>query len=64
MEMNRRMIKISKTEKDYLLSNGCEWYDDIHASTTRRHYYATASPKVQRLLDDYKKKTTVSRTEG
>ena len=57
------MIKISKTEKDYLLSKGCNWYDDIHASTTRRHYYATASPKVQTLLDEYKKNTTISRFE-
>lgn len=57
------MIKISKNEKDYLLSNGCKWYSDIHASTTRRHYYATASPRVKRLLSDYKNKTTVSRTE-
>lgn len=57
------MIKISKTEKDYLLSKGCNWYDDIHASTTRRHYYATASPKVKTLLDEYKKNTTISRFE-
>lgn len=51
------MIKISKNEKDYLLSNGCKWHIDIHASTTRRHYYATESPKVKKLLNRYKEQT-------
>lgn len=49
------MIKITKNEKDYLLSKGCEWHEDITASTTRRHYYAIASQKVRQLLDEYRK---------
>ena len=53
------MIKISKNEKDYLLSKGCKWHSDIHASTTRRHYYATESPRVKKLLNSYKEQTTV-----
>ena len=53
------MIKISKNEKDYLLSKGCQWFEDIHASTTRKHYYATESSKVNMLLEQYKKNTTV-----
>lgn len=53
------MIKISKNEKDYLLSKGCQWFEDIHASTTRKHYYATESSKVIKLLKQYKKDITV-----
>lgn len=53
------MIKISKNEKDYLLSKGCRWFEDVHASTTRKHYYATESLKVNMLLEQYKKNTTV-----
>lgn len=53
------MIKITKSEKDYLLSKGCRWFEDIHASTTRKHYYATESSKVIKLLKQYKKDITV-----
>lgn len=56
------MIKISKNEKDYLLSKGCKWHSDIHASTTRRHYYATENPKVNRLLNKYKEQTVTKTT--
>ena len=54
------MIEISKNEKNYLVENGCRWYEDIHASTTRRHYYATESPKVKSLLNKYKRQTAVT----
>jgi len=54
------MIKITKNEKDYLLNNGCQWYRDIHASTTRRHYYATENNRVKKLLDKYKRQVTVT----
>lgn len=54
------MIKITENEKDYLLSKGCVWHEDITASTTRRHYYAIASQKVRDLLDDYRQQIFVS----
>lgn len=54
------MIKITKDEKDYLLSQGCEWHEDITASTTRRHYYAVESRKVKGLLLEYKQTKLVS----
>lgn len=50
------MINITKNEKEYLLQKGCRWYEEIHASTTRRHYYATETPKVKRLLKEYNNK--------
>lgn len=53
------MIKINKAEKEYLLSKGCIWHDDIHASTTRKHYYATESPRVKKLLNKYYQEVTV-----
>ena len=54
------MIKISKNEKDYLLSHGCIWHEDITAPVTRRHYYAIESLKVKTLLKQYKEDTLVS----
>lgn len=47
-------------EKDYLLANSCRWVEDIHASSTRRHYYATENHKVKKLLNKYKQQTTVT----
>jgi len=54
------MIKITKDEKNYLLSQGCKWHEDITASTTRRHYYAVESFKVKDLLLKYKQNTLIS----
>ena len=54
------MIKIIKREKDYLIANGCQWFEDIHASTTRRHYYATENQKVKDILEKYKRQTVVT----
>lgn len=57
------MIKISKSEKDFLLSNGCRWHEDITAPYTRRRYYAIESRKVKKLLNKYKEMTLINTLE-
>lgn len=45
------MIKIDKSQRDYLIAHGAKYHDDIH--TTHSHhkqYYLTASPKMKELL--------------
>ena len=55
------MLKISKEERDYLERHGCCFPDDIH-KTVGKHktYYATENTKVKRLLEQYKKDTTLA----
>ena len=54
------MVKITKSEKDYLLSKGCRWHKEIMASYTRRHYYAIESQKVIDLLNQYRDSVIIS----
>jgi hypothetical protein len=53
------MIKISKNQKDFLLSRGCRWHKDITAPYTHKHYYAIESNKIKNLLKEYKNNTLV-----
>ena len=50
----RKLIKISKTQRNYLEANGCSFPEDLH-HTYGKHktYYATESPKVKALLKQY-----------
>lgn len=55
------MIKISKSEKDFLLSKGFKWHEDITTSYKRRHYYAVESREVLMLLRKYREDNVVER---
>jgi hypothetical protein len=58
-----KMIKISKNQKEYLLSRGCKWHKEIMVPYTHRHYYAIESNKVKRLLNEYKENTLINTLE-
>ena len=55
------MIKITKSEKDYLLSMGCKWHDEIMTSYKHRHYYAVESYRVLSMLRKYREDQIVKR---
>lgn len=51
------MLLIDKAEAAYLLANGCKMGDYVHISHSNKHkYYATESPKVLSLLEEFKLK--------
>ena len=49
------MIKISKKQRDYLVSKGAKYGTDIHRTGSHhsRAYYLTTSRKMIDLLSDY-----------
>lgn len=55
------MIKITKNEKNYLLSEGCKLHDEIIVSYKHRHYYAVESYKVLSMLRKYREDQIVKR---
>ncbi len=52
------MVEITKAEVKYLESKGYRWHEEIHASTTRNHYYAVEAPWVLADLRRYRKAVT------
>lgn len=52
------MIKITKLEKDYLVSQGCVYEEEIHHTVgkgRKKTYYATESRKILNMLSSYRK---------
>ena len=50
------MISITKSQKDYLEQNGCEFGEDLHTTHSHHHhYYATESGKIKTLLKNYER---------
>ena len=49
------MIKISKKQRDYLVSKGAKYGVDIHPTGSHhsRAYYLTTNRKMMELLSDY-----------
>ena len=55
------LIKITKKEKDYLLSQGFMWHKDIFATTSNnRTYYLREDKKVLNCLNTYRNECNVS----
>lgn len=52
------MVEITKAEARYLENKGYRWHEDIHATTTRKHFYAIEAPWV--LADLYKFREAVT----
>ena len=51
------MIKINENERDYLLSKGFKFGDDLHRTFSHhKHYYVTERQKVMSVLNNYRKK--------
>ena len=51
------LIKITKKERDYLVSQGCLYPDDLHSTEgkgKKKTIYATESWKVLNLLSQYR----------
>ncbi len=47
----KNLIKISKREKEVLLTKGCVFHKDIHKTYTRYpHYYLTESARNLKLI--------------
>lgn len=55
------MIKITKDEMNYLVSNGVKWGENgiSHTYTKYHHYYMTESQKNIRLLKNYRESRLV-----
>lgn len=54
------MVKITANEKDYLISKGCKWGEEVHRTfSNKKTYYLTESPRLLKMLDNYRKKTIV-----
>ena len=52
------MIRITKKERDYLVSQGCKYPDDLHSTEgkgKKKTIYATESKEVLNLLNQYRK---------
>lgn len=50
----RNMIKITKNEKDFLVSKGMKFGDMLHRTYSgHTTYYATEDPRVLKLLNNY-----------
>lgn len=56
------MIRISKTEKEYLLSKGYKWSDHIHKthSNSGITYYATEDKRLLKELKNYRQSRIIS----
>lgn len=49
------MIKISKSECEYLLETGAKWGDDLHHTYTKhKTYYMTESKRNMNKLNKYR----------
>lgn len=49
------MITVTKTEKDYLLSQGCVLGKDLHKTHTRyARYFLTETKKNKELLNSFR----------
>lgn len=56
------IVKISKSEMEYLTDNGINFGENGIVHTTarhRRHYYLTESRKCMALLNEYRNKTKI-----
>ena len=50
------MIKINKNERDYLMSKGFKFGNDIHRTYTHhKQYFVTEKPKLLNVLENYRK---------
>ena len=50
----KRMISITKKQRDYLEANGCIFGEDLHRTYgKKKSYYATENKKVKSLLRQY-----------
>ena len=46
----KKLIRLSKSEKDYLVAAGCDYHKDLHATAKGNNTYATENDKVIGLL--------------
>lgn len=51
------IIIITKKEKDYMISHGCKYHTDVFKTIgcSGGKYYLKESPKLLRILDEYRK---------
>lgn len=53
MKRGKKLIKISKDEKELLLKEGCKWHSDIHKTYSGHPtYYLTESPNNLKKLEE------------
>lgn len=50
------MLKITKNEKDYLVSKGFKFGSDLHRTVKNHTYYVTESKKCMSVLNKYREK--------
>lgn len=56
------MINITKNECKYLESKGAKWQQDLHRTYSSGHkLYVTESPRMKKLLNDYRKSIIVEK---
>lgn len=55
------MVKITKNERDYLVSCGIRFGENgiSHTNSNRKHYYATESRRILELLKQYRSKVSM-----